>query len=298
MRPALPAYRRERWGTPDGDFIDVDWTDSTPGAPLLVLFHGLEGSSTSQYARSLLGALTPLGWQGLAVNFRGCSGESNRRPRAYHSGDHAEIDWILRRAAAQRPQAPRFAAGVSLGGNALLQWVARAPDAARVVRGAAAVSAPLDLAGAGHGLARGFNRLYTWHFLRSLRAKSLAQLERFPGLFDGAAVAQASTLHEFDDLVTAPLHGFASADDYWARASSKPDLPRIELPTLLINARNDPFLDERYLPQRGELSPAITAEFPAQGGHVGFVTGPFPGRLEWLPARLLAFFSALLPGGT
>ena len=294
-RPAV-EYRRERWDTPDGDFIDLDWLAAGPPAsdpqPLVVLFHGLEGSSRSHYALALMSALRSRGMRGVVVHFRGCSGELNRLPRAYHSGDAPEIDWILRRLRAQNPDAPMFAMGVSLGGNALLKWLGdNGEAAARVIDAAAAVSAPLDVMAMGDALGQGFNLVYSRSFLQTLKAKSLAKLERFPGLFDAEAVRAASTLREFDDLVTAPLHGFANTDDYWTRASSKPGLKNIRVPTLVLNARNDPFLPVAALPRTDQVSSAVTLEQPEQGGHVGFVGGSFPGDSGWLPARVLNFLS-------
>jgi predicted alpha/beta-fold hydrolase len=287
---ARTAVRRERWDTPDGDFVDVDRVDAPDGAPLLVLFHGLEGGSSSHYARALLAAARARGWRAALPHFRGCGGELNRLPRAYHSGDSDEIDWMLRRLA-REPGGPLYAAGISLGGNALLKWLGeRGDEAGTVVRAAAAVSAPVDLTAAGEALERGFNRVYTKNFLVTLKRKGAAKLARFPGLFDGPGVARSRTLREFDDLVTAPLHGFRDAADYWRRASAKPWLGRIRVPTLVVNARNDPFLPAASLPRGDEVSPQVTLEFPATGGHVGFVHGPFPGRYDWLPRRVAAFF--------
>jgi predicted alpha/beta-fold hydrolase len=291
----MVAYRRERWETPDGDFIDLDWAeDSSPithhPSPLVVLFHGLEGSSRSHYSLALMAALRERGMRGVAVHFRGCSGEPNRLPRAYHSGDAQEIDWILRRLRAQNTVAPLYAVGISLGGNALLKWLGESGSSAlRVIDAAIAVSAPLDLMAAGDALGQGFNLVYARHFLDTLRAKSLAKLERFPGLYDAGAVRASRTLREFDDLVTAPLHGFRNTDDYWTRASSKPGLKNIRVPTLVINARNDPFLPAAALPGPGDVSAAVTLEQPGEGGHVGFVSGAFPGDIGWLPRRLLEF---------
>jgi len=291
-RVARPAARRERWDTPDGDFVDVDRIDGPRRAPLLVLFHGLEGGTPSHYARALLAAARDRGWQAALPHFRGCGGEVNRLPRAYHSGDSDELDWILRRLAAECG-APVYAAGVSLGGNALLKWLGeRGAAAADVVRAAAAVSAPVDLTAAGGALGRGFNMMYTRNFLATMKRKGAAKLARFPGLFDGPRVARSRTLREFDDLVTAPLHGFRDVADYWSRASAKPWLAHIRVPTLLLNARNDPFLPAANLPAPDEVSAQVTLEFPATGGHVGFVDGPFPGRYDWLPRRIAAFFDA------
>ncbi len=289
-RVPRPAVRRERWDAPDSDFVDVDRVDGPRDAPLLALFHGLEGSTASHYARALLAAARERGWRAALPHFRGCSGELNRLPRAYHSGDSAEIDWILRRLAAES-DAPLYAAGVSLGGNALLKWLGEHGVAARsVVRAAAAVSAPVDLTAAGNALERGFNMLYTRNFLGTMKRKSALKLERFPDLFDRERVARSRTLREFDDLVTAPLHGFRDVADYWLRASAKPVLAGIAVPTLVLNARNDPFLPAAHLPHPGEASASVRLEFPATGGHVGFVSGPFPGRYDWLPRRIVAFF--------
>ena len=302
-RPKL-GYRRERWDTPDGDFIDLDWVDQrsaepknrdskpeTP-APLVALFHGLEGSSHSHYAMALMAALHAFGWRGVVVHFRGCSGEINRLPRAYHSGDSAEIDWILRRLRRSLAWAPLYAMGVSLGGNALLKWLGEHGDAAgEVIAAAAAVSAPVDLMAAGNALDAGFNLIYTRHFLRTMKRKTLAKLERFPDLCDRERLLQLHTLREFDNVVTAPLHGYRDTDDYWTRASSKPLLRSIATPTLMINARNDPFLPPGALPHRGEVADAVNLEFSDTGGHAGFTVGRFPGRGDWLAQRLLRFFS-------
>jgi len=285
------AFRRERWDTPDGDFVDVDFVDGPEGAPWVHLFHGLEGSSRSTYARALMARLAAKGWRGSVLHFRGCSGEPNRLPRAYHSGDSAEIDWVLRRIRERTDGAPLYAAGISLGGNALAKWLGELGEEARgVIHRAAAVSAPLDLAAAGNALERGFSMAYTRHFLSTLKKSSLAKLERFPGLYDAEAVRASKTLREFDNVVTAPLHGFRDTDDYWTRASSKPWLASIRVPTLLLNARDDPFLPESALPSACEVSNAVTLEFTDRGGHVGFVSGPFPGNIDWLPRRVLHFF--------
>lgn len=292
---APPSYRRERWDTPDGDFIDVDWlaTPEEAGAPLVVLFHGLEGSSASHYAAALMQALARRGWGGAVPHFRGCSGEPNRLPRAYHSGDSAEIDWILQRLRRLFPQRRLFAAGVSLGGNALLKWAGEQEDSARdVVQALAAVCAPLDLTAAGQALQQGFSLVYAKRFLVTLKANSRAKLARFPGLFDERRMLAAKTLYDFDDAVTAPVHGFRDAADYWRRASSKPWLGGVRLPALVLNALNDPFLPRLALPGPQQVAASIRLEYPEAGGHVGFVSGAFPGHLGWLPQRLLDFFDS------
>lgn len=291
IKPRSIPLRRERWDTPDGDFIDVDFLDATVDAPTLVLFHGLEGSARSHYAISTARACREAGWRLILPHFRGCSGELNRRPRAYHSGDAAEIDWILRRLQAMQGGHKLHAAGVSLGGNALLKWAGeQEKSAANVVTGVAAMCAPLDLAACGHHLAHGFNRVYTRHFLDTLKQISAQRLQHFPGLFDELRMRRATNLWEFDDAVTGPVHGFSGADDYWQRCSAKPFLRTIAVPTLAVNPKNDPFLPANYLPGPAEVSPCVRLEQPDSGGHVGFISGSFPGQLDWLPQRLLHFF--------
>jgi predicted alpha/beta-fold hydrolase len=286
-----PAFRRERWETPDHDFVDVDLIDGPAGAPWVQLFHGLEGSSASPYARMLMEHVRQRGWRGSVLNFRGCSGEMNRLPRAYHSGDSEEIDWVLRRLKARAGSSPLHAVGVSLGGNALAKWLGEHDEGARaMVERAAVVCAPVDLTAAGEALGRGLARAYAVHFLGSLRRRALVRLERHPGLYDANSVRRSRTLRDFDNVVTAPLHGFRDTDDYWTRASAKPWLGSIRVPTLMLNARDDPFLPAAALPTEREVSSEVKLEFPAWGGHVGFVTGPFPGRIDWLPRRLMHFF--------
>lgn len=287
------TYRRERLELDDGDFLDFDWVDGQPGQPVVVLFHGLEGDSDSHYARDLMASVRQQGWGGVVAHFRGCSGEDNRLPRAYFAGDSAEIERILRHVKAQHPDSPMYAVGVSLGGNALLRWLGESgAAAANLVERAAAVSAPLDLTAAGNALDQGFNRdVYTARFLVTLKAKALRKARQFPGTLDADAIAAATSFREFDTLVTARLHGYIDADDYWRRAAAKPVLPMISVPTLVINAKNDPFLPASALPSPAEVSSAVTLEQPDTGGHVAFPSGPFPGNIDWLPTRLLTFFS-------
>ena len=293
------AYRRERWTTPDGDFLDLDWLPSTGSGhapstsasrtdvPLLVLFHGLEGSSRSHYAQAFAGFAQEHALAYVVPHFRGCSGELNHAPRAYHSGDHEEIGWILGRLRA-RHAGPLVAVGVSLGGNALMRWAAEAGDqAAASADAAAAVCSPIDLAAGSAAIGRGFNRLvYTTMFLRSMKPKALAKLGQHPGLFDGARLMAARDLYEFDDIFTAPLHGFHNADDYYARASAKPHLHRIRIPALVLNALNDPFVPAYSLPTAREVGPHVTLWQPAEGGHVGFPDGAMPGHAARMPREV------------
>lgn len=329
-KPAL-VFRRERWATPDTDFIDLDWlapatapagragaahpagalasastsqaqpapaileasapvplSSTYAATPLLVLFHGLEGNSDSHYARTLMHAAAARGWLSVMPHFRSCSGAINLAPRFYHSGDSTEINWILRRLRAAHA-GPLLTVGISLGGNALLRWLGEQREDAAIVDAAVAISAPLDLQAGGAALSAGFNLVYTRNFLKTLKAKCVLKLAQYPHLFDRDAMQASRDLHAFDDVVTAPLHGYRNADDYWHRASAKHVLADISVPTLLLNARNDPFLPAWALPSRAQVSPRVELDQPAQGGHVGFMTGPFPGRVDWLAQRVLAF---------
>ena len=349
-----PVFQRERWATPDGDFVDVDWLDHAPTLPtacgsllnvapprsltscsflppegvaapaarqsrfcgpglngpdapaslspekaseqpLLVLFHGLEGSSASHYAQAFADVAGSRGWSFAVPHFRGCSGEMNLGPRAYHSGDFAEIDWMLRRFAS-RHHGPVVAVGVSLGGNALMRWAGEmGQDARQVVAAIASVSAPLDLTASGRAIGRGFNRqVYTRMFLKTMLPKALQKLAQHPGLFDRKALLAARDLYAFDHVFTGPLHGFEGVDDYWARASAKPHLHRIAVPALALNALNDPFVPAGSLPRYADVSPDVTLWQPAQGGHVGFPSSGFPAHVRAMPEAVVEFLAAQL----
>jgi predicted alpha/beta-fold hydrolase len=289
-----PRFERERWTTPDGDFIDVDHLAGTPAdAPRhLVLFHGLEGSTQSQYAQAFAVTAQQRGWAYSVPHFRGCSGELNLAPRAYHSGDFEEIGWILQRLRA-RARAPLLVVGISLGGNALLRWAEESGDSAAATAAAvSAVCSPIDLAAAGHAIDRGFNWLvYSRMFLATMKPKALAKLRQHPGLFDRDKLAAARTLYEFDDVFTAPLHGFRDTPDYWRRASAKPHLAQIRIPALVLNARNDPFVPAASLP--GAVPGGrVTLWQPAQGGHVGFPAGGWPSNVLAMPAAVCDWLAA------
>ena len=286
-RQAKPEFRRERWTAPDSDFIDIDFLDQAPVAEkqtLLVQFHGLEGTSRSHYSEAFADYAQAHGMAFAVPHFRGCSGELNWGPRAYHSGDFEEIDWILRRLRSEHV-GPIVAVGVSLGGNALMRWAEEmGDDAGRVVSAVASICSPLDLAASGQAIGRGFNRLvYTRMFINSMRPKALRKLAQHPGLFDREALMQSRDLYEFDNVFTAPLHGFKNTDDYWSRASAKPHLNRIRIPALVVNALNDPFMPASSLPRQADVGKFVTLWQPAQGGHVGFPSGSFPSHVHTLP---------------
>ncbi|WP_026349630.1 YheT family hydrolase [Bordetella sp. FB-8] len=325
------AFARDRVETPDRDFVDFDWagpglfphkpparppaeaapleagasaaarwitpTDwqalpQEPGAPALILFHGLEGSSGSNYAQTIAAHFRSRGWVVVVAHFRGCSGSPNRLARAYHSGDSADIAFMLDAVRRRLPRARWYAAGVSLGGNALLKYLGEQEHEAGWLTACAGVSVPLDLVAGGAALGHGIvgRQIYTRYFLRTMRRKVLEKASRYPGVIDVMRIVQAHDLHDFDDTYTAPMHGFRNALDYWSKASSKPWLASVRVPTLVLNARNDPFLPARSLPTPEQCSDRVLLHQPELGGHAGFAVGRFPANLNWLPERLGRFF--------
>jgi predicted alpha/beta-fold hydrolase len=289
-----PPLRRERLHTPDGDFLDLDWLAGPPErGPLLLILHGLEGSARSHYARGLLRGARALGWRAAVMHFRSCSGEVNRLPKLYHSGETSDLEWVVGELAKREP-APRIGlVGVSLGGNVALKWLGEQGDAAPAeIRAAAAISTPFDLAACAGVLDRGFNRaIYTESFLRTMKAKIRAKRHLYDDRLDVDAALRARTFTEYDRFFTAPINGFADERDYWTRASSAPYLDRIRRPTLLINAVNDPFMPAACLPTAEvERSQWLEAAFVAEGGHVGFLDGAL-GRASWAERRSLAFLA-------
>ncbi|WP_242393038.1 YheT family hydrolase [Anaeromyxobacter oryzisoli] len=273
-----PAARRERWELPDGDFLDLDFLGApATDAPALVILHGLEGSSRAAYVRGLAALALRAGLAPVALNFRGCSGEPNRLARFYHSGDTGDLDQVVRRLAAARPSRPIALAGFSLGGNVVVKYLGeRGDDLPPEVRGGAGISVPFDLARAARALdARGFwNRVYRERFLRRLRQKALEKARRFPSRLDAAAIRCARSFAAFDECVTAPLHGFASAEDYWVTCSARRFLPGVRRPLLLVSATDDPIVPGETVPaEAARANPAVTLVATEAGGHVGFVSG-------------------------
>ncbi|HZX97063.1 MAG TPA: alpha/beta fold hydrolase [Myxococcales bacterium] len=287
--PPVPVTR-ERWELPDGDFVDVDRMDGPSGAPLLVALHGLEGSSSAHYIRGLLAQARARGWRGLALNFRGCSGDMNRLVRSYHSGETGDLDELVRRV---RREADRIViAGCSLGGNVLVKWLGEQGTAPPPqIRAAAALSVPFDLALCAQTLdSAGFWRwIYRTRFLRTLKRKSLEKLAGFPGAVDLERVRAARTLFEFDDALTARVHGFADAPDYYTQSSSGRFVAEVRVPLLLLSAEDDPFIPARCIPR--VANPAVTLEVWPHGGHLGFVEGP-PWRPRFYAERRAVEFLA------
>ncbi len=298
-RPTPVPTRREQWETPDGNVLDVERVDAAPDRPRLVLLHGLEGTIRSHYARGMLAEAWGRGWGVDFLLFRSCGGTLNRTRRFYHSGDTADLALVVGRVIEEFPAAPVVLAGFSLGGNVLLKWLAERGDVLpAAVRAAAAVSVPFDLARGARHIDQGFARVYQAHFVASLKRKVREKLERFPDLVDRAKLDAVRSIYEFDELLTAPLHGFAGAEDYYARSSALRRLPAVRLPTLLLSAVDDPFLPANVLDEvraLAESNPALEVEFVERGGHVGFVSGAVPWRpIYYAERRVTAFLASAL----
>ena len=297
-RPRVVPTRTEHWPTPDGDRVEIRRLDAShPNAPRLLILHGLEGTIRSHYLQGMLAQCRTIGWAADVLIFRSCNGLVPRARRMYHSGETTDLDLVVRRLVAESPGRLLLLAGFSLGGNVLLKWLGEEGDAVpRQVVAAAAVSVPFDLERGARQIERGVARVYTRHFLESLRRKALAKLAMHPDAFDAARLHAATSLYEFDDAVTAPLHGFASATDYYTRSSALGFLAAIRRPTLLLSARDDPFLPRAVLDDvllAAARNPHIVTDFPEHGGHVGFVAGRIPGRpVYWGEQRVMRYLEA------
>jgi predicted alpha/beta-fold hydrolase len=283
-RPPIVHTRVERWATPDHDELEIRRVDPIAGmgadVPRLLVLHGLEGTIRSHYVCGLLDQARRRGWAADVLIFRGCNGELPRAARFYHSGETSDLDFVIRRLGREHPTQPLVLVGVSLGGNVLLKWLGeRGDQTPSLVRAAAAISVPFDLERGSRHIERGFSRLYTYHFLRTLRRKALAKLARQPKLFDEVRLRRARTLMDFDDAVTAPLHGFVDAHDYYTRSSSRHFLTNIHRNTLLLSAYDDPFLPREILDDVVKVALSnrrLTVEFHEHGGHAGFIGGKVP----------------------
>lgn len=291
-RRASPQLHRETLELPDGDFLHLDWTmplRADQSRRILLVIHGLEGSSQSPYAAAIMEGVQQRGWQGIVMHFRGCTGVPNRLPRTYHAGETGDIDFVLNSLRHRYPDAHITAVGYSLGGSVLLKYLGERGDAA-AVNSAISVSVSFDLDASARVLASGFSRLYQYRLLRSLRNTLKRKFTPDNAPFDMRRALHAKTFHEFDDLVTAPLHGFEGVEHYYRVASSAQYLPRIRVPTLIVDALDDPFTSPDTIPDESELSDSITLELSAHGGHVGFIEGDWPWRPRfWLDQRILQY---------
>jgi len=296
-RAPLIPYRRERLELPDGDFIDLDWLPGGRG-PIVILLHGLEGSSHSPYARGIMTAIERRGWRGVVMHFRGCSGVPNRLARGYHSGEIGDFSFLIRTLREREPDAVLAAVGISLGGNVLLKWLGTNAET-NTLRAAVAVSVPMLLGITADRLSVGFSRLYQWYLMTSLRRSTIEKIKRIKMPVGAERVMACHTLREFDHFVTAPLHGFHGAEDYYSRSSSRQYLKDISIPTLIVQAEDDPFMTEGTIPESQELSQSVSLELSKRGGHVGFVSGRWPWRSRfWLDERIPDFLSPYLMGTT
>ena len=294
-QPAKLERTRERLWLEDGDFLDLDWHGPHQAdAPLVLVLHGLTGSSDSLYVLGLQQALAAQGWASVALNWRGCSGEPNLLPRGYHSGASEDLAEAVRHLRAQRPMAPLYAVGYSLGGNVLLKYLGET-GADSQLQGAAAVSVPFRLDQCADRIGMGFSRVYQRHFMREMVAyvKDKQRLFAHQGMAERLSILEKlgpldnmRTFWDFDGRITAPLHGYADAEDYYRRASSRYFLGQIETPTLIIHAADDPFVFPHSLPEANELSASITFELHAHGGHVGFVEGSLSKPGYYLERRI------------
>lgn len=283
---------------PDGDFIDLAWTHApdrlkTNPAPLLIIFHGLEGSARSAYVDQLLHAAKQQGWPAVVMHFRGCSGRANRTARAYHSGETNDARFFMQYLATHLPHTTFFAVGYSLGGSVLTKLLAESPELP--IQAASIVSTPLALAASAQRINRGISRLYRNHLLNCLKQKTLAKLDL--GLLQpylSVTERQLLTIRDFytfDQLITAPLHGFSSADDYYQKCSGLQFLGQLQTPLLILHAQDDPFTCRASIPHRNCLSPQVHYELYPHGGHVGFIERNQGKAQPWLPKRLLHWFN-------
>lgn len=281
--------QRERLTLPDADFLDLDWALDAPAqAPLVLVLHGLEGSLRSHYAAGLLQSLNKAGLRAVLMHFRGCSGEPNRLPRSYHSGETADLEWVVTQLRQREPDTALAAVGFSLGGNVLLKWLGESGPQARL-DAAVAVSVPFSLAIAADRLDRGLSQIYQAYLLHKLRRSLRAKQALLSLPIELPESHRLDSFRRFDDAVTAPLHGFAGVDDYYARASSRPFLKNITCPTLILQAQDDPFMTPEILPEPAELAASVRMELSLTGGHVGFISGQLGQPEYWLEQRIPAF---------
>lgn len=302
----LLTSRKQPVGTPerleltDGDFVDLVWTKKLEAqyqGPLLVLFHGLEGSIKSHYAYRLLKSLKAHNWPGVMMHFRGCSGEPNRLPRAYHSGETEDPRYFIEYLSQRFPHAKLFAAGYSLGGNMLLKYLGKYKENS-LLSGAAAISPPLDLSACEVRLKSGFSRVYQHHLLSRMKRNLQKKIDKMPDLMAllkcEQGVTGINTFKSFDEQVTAPLHGFKNADDYYQKCSAMQFLTNITVPSLILHAKDDPFMTHAVIPEPHQLSTQIEYELCNKGGHVGFIGGKFPWRPQfYVEKRIAEFFKKL-----
>jgi len=285
---------RERLELPDGDFIDLDWLNREINKPLILILHGFEGSIESHYAKGMLQSIGEQGWRGVFMHFRGCSGEPNRLPRGYHSGDTNDLAFVVRTLIDREPHICLAAVGYSLGGNVLLKWLGETGEE-NPLRAATAISVPFELHKAAARIQHGFSRFYQWYLLRCACERLLLKFQHVSAPIDVTSLSDVQNIRDFDGKYTVPVHGFSSVDEYYSLSSCRQYLRSIKVPTLLVQAKDDPFMTEDVIPKQDELSPHITLEITETGGHVGFVSGKYPWCAQyWLEERIPEFLREFL----
>lgn len=289
------TLERERLELPDGDFLDLEWAGKNESGPLIIVLHGFEGSIDSHYARGMLQSIRKQGWRGVFMHFRGCSGEPNRLPRGYHSGETGDLDYLVRVLQRREHGTPMAAVGYSLGGNVLLKWLGETGDK-NPLKAAIAISVPFDLHKACKRMESGLSRAYQWYLLKFARNRLTTKFTQFMGTpLDPASLDDVRSMRELDHKYTVPLHGFSSVDEYYTTASSGQYLADIKIPTLVLHAKDDPFMTEDVIPPEEKISEQVTMEVSESGGHVGFVSGNYPWRPEyWLEQRVPEFLRIFL----
>lgn len=288
---ANPIYKREQITLPDGDYIDLDWSNFKSSKALALILHGLEGSSSSHYVRGLVQSLALVAIPSVVMHLRGCGGEPNLLTRSYHAGDIDDIYNVIAILKERFPKTPLFVVGYSLGGNILLNYLGRSNET-QSVQAAVAVSVPLLLDHCARRLEKGFSRVYQYYLVRQMRhsTKRKARTVNLP--LDLNHLQQLKTFYEFDNYVTAPLHGFEDVNHYYHQCSSRQFLANIQVPTLIIHARDDPFTSENVIPESNELSQSVQFELSEHGGHCGFVAGENPLNPDyWLEKRIVKFIT-------
>lgn len=296
--PIEICTRRERLELPDNDFLDLDWlepSDNNPNRPIILILHGLGGNINSHYAKAILLAVQNQGWNAVFMHYRGCSGAPNRTFVSYHSGFTADVEYVISVIQQRYPRNPLAAIGYSLGGSILLNWLGKMRHQSPLIT-AVAISVPFVLEKSANRILNGFSRLYQWHMLKVLRHTVLHKFEHINGPIDLTHLDELTTFWEFDTFVTAPLHGFKNAEDYYEQASCRKRLPFITNPVLIIHAEDDPFMSPEVIPEEKELAGNTVLEISKMGGHVGFITGTIPGSAEyWLENRIVEYLKEFFP---
>lgn len=290
------TLNRENLELPDGDFIQIDWTENKEEKkPIIILLHGLEGSSSSTYIQRLMKKATENNYRAVCMHFRGCGGVPNKFERAYHAGETEDLNYFIHYVTEKLGNSQKiFIAGFSLGGNVLLKWLGENPSN-KIIHSAVAASVPFELANSADTMNKGFSKIYQWWLLKSLKDSFLKKSNSIGVKVDKAEIERLKNFWEFDDKVTAKIHGFQNVNEYYSKSSSRQFLQKITTPTLIIHAKDDPFMSPSCIPNKDELSSSILFDLTEKGGHIGFISGSIPFVPKyWLEDRILSFFNEFL----